>query len=132
MDDSTRVKVCSLVAGILFADRDIGEEEATFLQRMRARFQLPRGTAIEPMSDRDVAIAELRGLPAELRDQTLELLVAAAAADGTVSDAEREFLAGAAEALAIDAATLDERLERELASHKPQPFGLAAKQEDDL
>jgi uncharacterized tellurite resistance protein B-like protein len=132
MEDSTRIQICSLVAGILFADREIGEEEAAFLQRMRSRFQLPRGTAIEPTVDRDAAIAELRGLPAELRDQTLDLLVGAATADGTVTDTERVFLTGAAKALAIDESALEERLERALADRKPQPFGLAAKQEDDL
>lgn len=132
MDDSTRVKVCRLVAGILFADREIEEAEAAFLQRMRARFQLARGTAIDPVVDHDAAVRELRALAPALRDEALDLLVAAAAADGTVSPAERAWLERAAEALGMEASSLEARIEREIATFKPQPFGLAAKQRDDL
>jgi uncharacterized tellurite resistance protein B-like protein len=132
MDDSTRVKVCRLVAGILFADREIEEAEAAFLQRMRARFQLPRGTAIDPVVDHDAAVRELGALAPAQREEALDLLVAAAAADGTVSPAERAWLERAAEALGMEASSLEARIEREIATFKPQPFGLAAKQRDDL
>lgn len=132
MDEATRIKICGLIAGMLSSDREIHEEEAAFLQRMRVRFELPKGTAIDPATDPDAAVAALRALPAESREQALDLIIEAAAVDGSVSDAERGLLGAVAAVAGVSPEALEERVQAQLAARKPQPFGLAAKQEDDL
>lgn len=132
MDEATRIQICSLVAGVLSSDRQLHEDEAAFLQRMRARFALPKGAAVVPVLDRDEAAAQLGALPEAIRETTMNLLIEAAAIDGAVSAQERAFLGAFAAVVHLDDEELEERLEQHLSARKTQPFGLAAKQEDDV
>lgn len=125
MEQDTRIQICGLIAGVVSADQDIHVNEANFLQRVRARFQIPKGTPVPPVSDRDQAVEKLAAFDENTRQQTFDLLIAAAAADGKVDDAEREFLQSIAWMLKVDAEQLDERLDAQLATSQASPFTYA-------
>lgn len=131
MDAPTSSKICGLIAGILSSDEDLHPHEAQFLQRMRTRFGLAKGTRIEPIVDHERARATLRGFTPEVRNETLDLLIEAAAADGKIAAAERIYLGVMADELALGQDELDDRLQQQLATSKPQPFGLASSLDGD-
>ncbi|MCC6521537.1 MAG: TerB family tellurite resistance protein [Polyangiaceae bacterium] len=122
MDEPTSLQICGLIAGVLASDGHMHAHEASFLQRVRTRLGLPPGARVAPVLDRDDAIGKLRGLPEEVRKETLELLIQAAAADGKVSPAERALLDAVAGELQVPAAELDVRLDSAIATSRPQPF----------
>ncbi len=131
MDEPTSIQVCGLIAGILSSDQDVDIHEAGFMQRIRKRFGLAKGTAVPLIGDHDEAVAKLRGFSDEVQQETLELLIQAAAIDGKIADEERSFLDVVAHTLQVEPAELDGRLKRQLALSKPQPFGPAATSDDD-
>jgi len=125
MEHDTRIQICGIIAGVVSADQDIHVNEANFLQRVRARFQIPKGAAITPVSSREEALEKLANFDEETRQHTFELLIAAATADGKVNDAEREFLQSIAWMVKVDTEELDERLEAQLATSQASPFTYA-------
>lgn len=131
MDEETSIQICGLIAGVLSADEHMHAHEASFLQRVRKRLGLSAGAKVVPVVDRGEAIARLRAFPEDVRAETLELLIQAAAADGTIAPEERAFLNVVADELQVDHEELDERLQAQIATSKPQPFGLASPRDDD-
>jgi uncharacterized tellurite resistance protein B-like protein len=125
MDEQASSVVCGLIAGVLIADDDMHVHEASFLRRVRERFGLKPGTAVAPVTDPSEAAAKLAALPESARQEAFTLLIQAAAADGKIAPAERSFLTALAKTLQVDEASLDDRLQHEIAASKPQPFGLA-------
>ena len=53
------------------------------------------------------ALAEMKDLPPDARDEAMRLLLDAACADGRIMEAEREYLRTVASALEIDQAATD-------------------------
>ena len=131
MDEPTSILVCGLIAGILASDDDMDVYEASFLQRMRKRFAVAKGVPIQPIVNPDEAIAKLQELDQDVQQETLQLLIQAAAADGKIAPAERSFLAAVANKLQVESAKLDERVEQALAMSKPQPFAPDVSKDDD-
>lgn len=131
MDDQTKIEVCGLIAGMLFSDKEMDIHEAGFLQRIRKRFGVPKGAPVKPIVDHDEAVGKLQGFSEEVRKETLELLIQAAAADGKLAPAERSLLDVVAGALQVDPNEIDERVQQELAKSKPQPFAPAMSSDDD-
>ena len=114
MDETTSLRVCSLVAGVICSDEEMSPDERSFLLRVVEQFGLPRDCALMPITDSDDVAAELSRLPEATRWETLELLIQAAAADGKVVDAERQFLSVVTAQLDLTEADIEERLQRAL------------------
>jgi uncharacterized tellurite resistance protein B-like protein len=125
MDEETSIRVCGLIAGVLSADAHMHAHEASFLQRARKHLGVPKGAPVAPVLDRNEAVATLQRLPEDVRQETLELLVQAAVADGKVAPEERDFLAALAGELRVGAGDIEQRLESAVATSKPQPFAPA-------
>jgi uncharacterized tellurite resistance protein B-like protein len=107
MDQQMRHQVCELIAGVISSDQEVDEGEADFLQRVRARFGVPKGTEVKPTVDRAEAVAKLAALPAGSRKQVLDLLIQAATVDGKIVPAERELLGALAGEMGIGEDDLD-------------------------
>jgi uncharacterized tellurite resistance protein B-like protein len=125
MDEETSLQICGLIAGVISSDEQMHASEADFLQRVRKSLGLAKGAQVEPVRDRDEAVARLRGFSEEVRAEALDLLIQAAASDGKIAPAERAFLDVVAAELAVDPEELDDRLQAALATSRPQPFRLA-------
>src|SRR5690606_38162396 len=97
MDQETAIQICGLIAGVLSADEDMHPHEASFLQRVRQRFALPKGARVTPVVDPARAVEELAGMAEDVRGEAFDLLVQAAAADGKIAPAERTFLSALAD-----------------------------------
>lgn len=130
MDQETSQKVVGIIAGVLISDDNIHPHEARFLQRMRERFGLEKGTAVEPIGTSDEATAALRGLPADVQKETLGLVVEAAAVDGHIAIGERIFLDAMAKELGVSGEDVEIMLQKAITASKPQPFEPAAEQAD--
>jgi uncharacterized tellurite resistance protein B-like protein len=114
MDAAMARQVCRLIAGIVVSDDDLSPEEDVFVNKMLVRFGIP-------LEERDVVFpiiysvdaAEAMGaFPDEVRREALSLLVEAAAADGTITDDEREYLEAVREVVGVP----PDRLAAELAA----------------
>jgi uncharacterized tellurite resistance protein B-like protein len=110
MDEQKSLQVCGIIAGILVADDHIHPHEADFLRRVQARFSIPEETTVEPIGHEE-AVVKMRELPEELRKETLELLVQAAAADGKIEIGERIFLDAVAKELSTSHDDLETMLQ---------------------
>lgn len=131
MDEPTSILVCGLIAGVLASDQDMDVHEAGFLQRIRKRFGIAKGVPVPPIADPGAAIHKLQELAEDVQEETLELLIQAAAADGKIAPAERGFLGVVAGKLHLEPERLDERLDEAVARCKPQPFAPAMSTDDD-
>ena len=109
MDDSLRRKICRLVAGIMVADDDLDPREDVFIDRLLTDFGLPLAErdCLFPIIETREALAEMKELPVDAREQAMHLLLDAACADGRIMEAEREYLRAVASALEIDAGETD-------------------------
>ncbi|MEM9694828.1 MAG: TerB family tellurite resistance protein [Myxococcota bacterium] len=125
MDLKTRTRVCGLIGGMLSSDDNLQAHEAAFLQNLRQQFEIPRGTAIPPVTDRNRAEADLKALPDEVRNRAVELMVEAAAADGNISEGERAMLHTLAALIGVTPDEMVSRVEQQIAARRPQPFGRA-------
>ena len=117
MDKTTRQQVGRLIAGIVASDFELDEREDAFLERVLDKFEIApevRGTLAATL-DRSEAAATMRRLPAASQAAALTLLIEAAAADGNVSDEEREYLHAIAEELGVPVKEIDKRLAAQLA-----------------
>jgi uncharacterized tellurite resistance protein B-like protein len=115
MDEQNSLQVCGIIAGVLIADDHIHPHEADFLNRVQARFGIPEETKVEPIGHEE-AVVKLRELPAELRKETLDLVVQGAAADGKIDIGERIFLDAVARELSISQGDLDAMLQAAMKS----------------
>ena len=112
MDDELRRHVCRLIAGLVVADSDLSPEEDAFVDRMLTRFGIPleERASIFPIIDDKEAAVEIKGLPADVQQEALSLLIEAAAVDGQVVDEERSYVHAVGSAMGVAKPALDERL----------------------
>lgn len=109
MDEQTGRRVCELVAGVLCADDEMSPDERVFLKRVLERCGVETDTALMPTYGEDVA-AELARLPDVIRSEMLDLIVAAAVADGKVVPSERAIIDVVAAELGITDDDVTERI----------------------
>jgi len=116
MDQSTRQKICQLVAGIVITDDVLDEKEEAFVDRMIASFGLSDSNrdVIFPLVDSAEAAKEMAGLPKEAQDEAFGLLIQAACADGEIVPEERSYLSAVAAAIGIGEDDVDQRLKAQL------------------
>lgn len=110
MDQSLNHQICQLIAGIVVSDDDLDPKESAFIDRMLVRFGIPLEDRdiIFPIIDKDEAAEKMQAMPEDVQQQTLELLVEAATADGQVVPEERAYLDAVAEIVGKDKAALDD------------------------
>lgn len=122
MDAHTARQVCRLIAGIVVSDEDLSPEEDAFVDRMLERFGIP-------LEERDVvfpiiyavdAAAALKALPDEIRLEAFDLLIEAAALDGTIAPEELGYLDAVREVVGATDADLSARLNEALARRNSQ------------
>ena len=118
MDQTTRQKICQLVAGIVITGDVLDEKEEAFVDRMIASFGLSdtNREVIFPLVDGAEAAEEMRGLPKDAQEQAFQLLIEAACADGEIVPEERSYLSAVAEAIGIAEDDVDQRLKAQLES----------------
>jgi uncharacterized tellurite resistance protein B-like protein len=118
MDQTTRQKICQLVAGIVITDDVLDEKEEAFVDRMIASFGLQdtNRDVIFPLVDGDEAAREMKGLPKDAQEEAFRLLIQAACADGEVVPEERSYLAAVAAAIGISEADVDAQVKAQLGS----------------
>ncbi|MFP6686186.1 MAG: TerB family tellurite resistance protein [Polyangiaceae bacterium] len=117
MDVGTRRRVCELVVGLIATDDELHPSEFRFMVKVFASFgvsQTDEEEVIAPTVRAFEAAKAMRELPEEVHDEAIELLVAAAAADGKIVEAERVFLRAVAGAIDLSTEALDERLAKAL------------------
>jgi uncharacterized tellurite resistance protein B-like protein len=94
MDEQAKRLVCRMVAGLVASDEDFDDSERQFVDKVLVRFGIPETEwdAIFPLLEHDEAEAAMWRLDEAAQKETFELLLEAALADGTVVEAEREYL----------------------------------------
>jgi uncharacterized tellurite resistance protein B-like protein len=110
--------VCRLVAGLIVSDDDFAPEEEAFIERMLQRFGVPDRETIFPIVAHDEAGECVRTLPAAVQEEALATLIEAAAADGKITVEERGYVHAVGEAMGIDLAALDKRIDAAIAGRK--------------
>ncbi len=117
MDPKLGLRVSQLVAGMIARDNRVLPSESRFLNRVLARLgQSVHGVDdVLPIVDETEAAAEFGQLPAEVRSETLELLLEAALADGEVVEAERELLVAVAAVMGASRDEIDAAIARRAA-----------------
>jgi len=131
MDESTRIQVYGLVAGIVASDHEVASEEVGLLGRIRKRFGLADNDALPQTINPDQAVEILKGLSDDVRKEAMRLLIQAAAADGKIVPEERAFLDAVAEKLEVSQVELERRIDRALAAPKVKPLGPDVALKDD-
>ena len=109
MEEEAARRVSSLIAGVLCSDGKMSDEERTFLKRVMEKLGLETDTALMPTYAQDVA-EELDALSEDLRWQTLNLVLEAAAVDGKIDPSERAIVDVIANALGVAEADINDRL----------------------
>jgi uncharacterized tellurite resistance protein B-like protein len=110
MDERNRRRVCELIAGIIATDQTLHPAELQFMVKTFRAFGIATGAkeeVISPATSPVEAAVAMSELPASVRHEALELLIASALADGEVVAAERAYLRAVAEAAGIDDAALE-------------------------
>lgn len=109
MDEESGRRVCELIAGVLCSDGKMSPDELTFLKRVMERCGIETDTALMPSYRADV-LSELAQLPEKLRKEMLDLMIAAAVADGKVVPSERELIDLVAKEMGVDADDVNDRI----------------------
>ncbi|MBW2528396.1 MAG: hypothetical protein JRI23_29745 [Deltaproteobacteria bacterium] len=117
MDAEFRRRVLGLIFGLTVKDGQLSDSEIAFMERTYAAFGVPtdKESWVMPVSDPEDAVAELRAMPDEARQEALGLLIEAASVDGVIHEAERSYLVAAAEAVGWTAEQLEEKIVDQLA-----------------
>lgn len=120
MDDTTRRKVCQLIAGLVVADDDLDPAEDAFIDHMLAGFELPAEArdALFPIVDKEEAARSFAELPPNVQSHAFVILIDAACADGKVVDEERAYLAEIGKVIGVGGDALEERISAALAAKK--------------
>jgi uncharacterized tellurite resistance protein B-like protein len=120
MDDSVRRSVCRLIAGIVVSDEDLSPEEDVFVNRMLERFGIPLSEreVIFPIIDSSEAADSMRALAPEVQKEAFQLLIEAAAADGSIAPEELSYLEAVASVVGASSDELGDRLGEALRAAK--------------
>jgi len=113
MDEETARRMCSLIAGVICSDGKMSGDEQDFLKRVLSECGLETDTALMPVYADDVA-EELAQLPEAVRDETLSLVILAAAADGQIHPNERAIVDTIAQQLGVGEEEIVERFKKVL------------------
>jgi 2-hydroxychromene-2-carboxylate isomerase len=111
------VRVCRLIAGLVVTDDELDEKEDAFIERMLASFGIPSSDRNEifPIVDKSEAASALKEMTGELQQQTLDLLIKAAAVDGKIVAEEQAYLDAVADAVGLARDELARRVKAALA-----------------
>ena len=122
MDAHTARQVCRLIAGIVVSDDDLSPEEDAFVNRMLERFGIPleEREVVFPTIYAVDASSTLKGLPEEIRMEAFDLLIEAAALDGTIAPEELGYLDAVREVVGASEEELSKRLNEALAKRNSQ------------
>ncbi len=124
MDDTTKRKVCELVAGIIATDKQLHPAELKFLLRTFDTFGIGASgndEAICPAVTPPEAARAMSDLPPEVRDEAMELLINTAVVDGKVVPEEDAFLAAVARAAKIPVEQVQQRTAEALLALEQKP-----------
>ena len=102
-----------LIAGVLSSDSEMGPTERDFLKRAMRHVGLETDTILMATYGSDVA-EEFAKLPAEIKNDTLNLVIQAAAADGKIVPAERAIVDIIAAQLGVSEEDVIERFKKAL------------------
>jgi uncharacterized tellurite resistance protein B-like protein len=120
MDSTTARHVCRLIAGIVVSDENLSPEEDDFVNRMLERFGIP-------LEERDVifpiiysidAAEAMKELPTEVRQEAFNLLIEAAALDGSIAPEELAYLEAVGDVVGKPREELSEQIAEALAKRK--------------
>jgi uncharacterized tellurite resistance protein B-like protein len=120
MDESTRRKVCRLIAGIVVSDEDLSPQEDAFVDRMLQKFDIPLADrdVIFPIIDASEAADAMRELEPALRAEAFGLLVEAASIDGSIAPEELGYLEAVSDVAGVSRDELSDRLSTALKASK--------------
>lgn len=120
MDESVRRKVCRLIAGIVVSDEDLSPQEDAFVDRMLTRFGIPldERQVVFPIIDASDAADAMQELEPVVQHEAFELLIEAAAADGSIAPEELTYLEAVAEVVGVTKDDLGDRLSEALKKAK--------------
>lgn len=98
------------------ADGRVDAAEAAFLDRVCARLGIApeERASLTPIADRAEAAAQARALPPPVQAEAMDLLVAAAAADGKVVPEEQSVLVAVAHAMGLSVRDVVARLAQKI------------------
>jgi uncharacterized tellurite resistance protein B-like protein len=116
MDDSVSRQVCRLIAGIVVSDEDLAPKEDAFVDRMLQKFGIPaeEREVIFPIIDASDAAEAMQALPADVKTEAFQLLVEAAAADGSIAPEELTYLEAVSDVVGVTRDELSDRLSEAL------------------
>jgi uncharacterized tellurite resistance protein B-like protein len=118
MDERTRRRVCELIAGIIATDGHLDVAELQYMLKIFGAFGVASGArdeVVSPATTPTEAAKAMAELPAEVREETLGLLIESAVADGQVVEAERAYLRAVARAAGVDEDLLETLIAESLA-----------------
>jgi uncharacterized tellurite resistance protein B-like protein len=116
MDQEVARRVCRLIAGIVVSDDDLAPKEDAFVDRMLERFGIPvsEREVVFPIIDESEAVEAMKSLDVEVQKEAFQLLVDAAAVDGSIEPEELSYLEAVAAIVEVSKDELAERLEQAL------------------
>lgn len=106
------------MAGIVVSDDVLDPAEERFVDKMLEEFSIPdsdRG-AIFPILDGEEAAESLARMSPDVREEVMELLIQAAAADGEIVPEEEAYLGSVAKVAGVGEDELRERLKNAIAA----------------
>jgi uncharacterized tellurite resistance protein B-like protein len=120
MDDSVRRNVCRLIEGIVVSDEDLSPEEDAFVDRMLERFKIPLSErdVIFPIIDSTEAAEAVRALEPGVRTEAFNLLIEAAAVDGSIAPEELSYLEAVSDVVGVSRDDLSDKLGEALRASK--------------
>ena len=118
MDDSTRRKICRLVAGLVVADDDLDATEDAVVDNMLRLFGLDPDDRewLFPIVDPAEAAQELSSMARDVQSEAFEMLVRAAAADKRYAREERDYLVSAGKVLGLAPEDIEKRVHAAIAA----------------
>jgi uncharacterized tellurite resistance protein B-like protein len=117
MDETVARRVCRLIAGIVVSDDDLAPKEEAFVDRMLVRFGIPveEREVVFPIIDEGEAVEAVRSLEPAVREEAFNLLIEAAAVDGSIEPEELSYLEAVSDVVGVSRDDLSERLAQALA-----------------
>lgn len=113
MDEEMKRLVCRMVAGLVASDEEFDDAERAFLDKVLRKFEIPESEwdAIFPLVEPDEAASAMRTLDPATQREAFELLVEGALADGKIVAEEAAYMRVIGDAIGMDPATLNARIQ---------------------